>query len=256
MCRTLCGAADSCHSIVSSGFQETAGNVLEAMTAIVPMIAEGSSSADTLDSESNQQTSKDLATRLQYLELWRELGIRPDANACFPEDLEILRWAEWEDDCVELGRRSLHCRESMNAVLPASEVLLDDLMVPKLSTIPGAGMGLFFGLGKSPISPGTKLCYYAGHIHNYHSAKHLSNIDYLMMLSSDVLVDAAPLVHVKARYINDPLRDDAVNCVFVPEGTRAAVVSTRIIHPGDELFASYGDAYWAQREVHGTVLKF
>jgi len=41
-----------------------------------------------------------------------------------------------------------------------------------------------------------------------------------------------------------------VNCKFVPEKFRSAVVAIRSIEAGEELFASYGDGYWSQ---HGTM---
>jgi hypothetical protein len=59
-----------------------------------------------------------------------------------------------------------------------------------------------------------------------------------MNIDGDVLVDSRLLPHVKARHVNE----DMINCRFVAGGFRAAVVATWEIRPGEELFASHGDA--------------
>jgi SET domain-containing protein len=76
-----------------------------------------------------------------------------------------------------------------------------------------------------------------------------------MLVSGDVFVDPGPLPHVKARYINDPLNEEYVNCKFVPEPkfSRCAVVATRDIECGEELFVSYGEAYWSDRDHGGST---
>ena len=101
------------------------------------------------------------------------------------------------------------------------------------------------------LLPGEIICYYWGHIHNFHSAKLLVDKSYLMLVQGDVLVDPRPLLHIKARYINDPLNEKYVNCKFVPEKFRSAVVMTRKIRHGEELFVSYGEAYWANHAING-----
>ena len=59
-----------------------------------------------------------------------------------------------------------------------------------------------------------------------------------MLVANDVLVDPGPLSHVKARYINDPMNEAIVNGKFepAPEIHRFAVVATRDIERGEELF--------------------
>lgn len=107
------------------------------------------------------------------------------------------------------------------------------------------------------LKTGTVICYYTGHYHNYQSAKTLKDFSYLMCVSGDLLVDPGPCPDVKARYINDPISTDLVNCKYVPEPHhyRSAVVATRTIQPGEELLVSYGEAYWVQQKVQATVLK-
>jgi hypothetical protein len=194
------------------------------------------------------------------LELWRELAIRPKRKDCV-EDSDLLD--REVDDVQVLMERCLRVRTLMNDSLPPVEEAQDRYLVARKSGIPDAGLGLFFdpptplGLEDSndddltSIDAGQIICYYGGHIHNYHSAKGVKDRSYLMMAAGDILIDAGPLLHIKARYINDPLNDEFVNCKFVPDKLRAAVVSTRMISRGEELFAAYGDAYWAQHDTLG-----
>jgi hypothetical protein len=68
----------------------------------------------------------------------------------------------------------------MNDSLPSVEEARDRHLIARKSSIPDAGLGLFFDPEEasndnedetSNIEAGTILCYYTGHIHNYHSAK-------------------------------------------------------------------------------------
>jgi hypothetical protein len=202
-----------------------------------------------------------LYRRLEMLELWRELAIRPKREEC-AEDSEFLD--RELDDVQELTERCLRVRELMNNSLPPVEEAHDRHLMVSKSGIPNAGLGLFFdpstrleeevsndGEDGTSIGTGTIICYYAGHIHNYHSAKGLKDRSYLMLVNGGILLDAGPLPQIKARYINDPLNDKFVNCKFVPDKLRSAVVATRMISRGEELFVSYGDAYWAQHKTLG-----
>jgi len=51
-----------------------------------------------------------------------------------------------------------------------------------------------------------------------------------MNVREDILVDPGPLLHIKARYKNDPLNEKYVNCKYVPEKFRSAVIATHDIH--------------------------
>jgi len=99
------------------------------------------------------------------------------------------------------------------------------------------------------------VCFYSGHIHSFRSIKHLQDKRYLILVEGNVLVDPGPLPNVKARYINDPVDPRFVNCEYVPQSRkfRSAVVATREILPNEELFCSYGDAYWAMQDMSGRV---
>jgi hypothetical protein len=202
--------------------------------------------------------------RLTYLENWYELAIRPASiEECHIEDLDLL--GNNEDDLKELGKRCLEVRTRTNEVLFSfsahlHEKALDDLLIIKDSTIRNAGKGLFFcpppNHPQQILETGTAICYYTGHHHNYCSAQKLIDRSYLMCINGNLLVDAGPCPSIKARYINDPLDDKFENCKFVPDPKhiRCIIVATRLIYPGEELFACYGDAYWAQQSKQGTVV--
>jgi hypothetical protein len=196
-----------------------------------------------------------LFRRLEALERWRELAVRPSPEDCDPDEQSLLE--EEFDDCAELGLRCDHVRTLMNDNLPPIQEALDEKLLARTSAIPDAGLGLFYEPARQdkPIPAGIILCYYTGHIHNFQSARKLQFRNYLMNIQGSVLVDPRLLPHIKARYINDPLNEDMINCRFVPEEFRAAVVATREIRPGEELFASYGTAYWSQHEAFGRILK-
>jgi SET domain len=208
-----------------------------------------------------------LWNRLETLERWRELAIRPSEEDCHLEDIDMLH--QEVDDYLQLVERCAHVRQVMNDHLPPIEQAMDDVLVAKPSAIPGAGLGLFYEPGISTfssddtrdervvsISQGTVLCFYTGHVHTYHSARHIQDRSYLFVVQGNTLVDPGPCPHIKARYINDPLNESWVNCKYVAEAIpRAAVVATKTIEPGEELFASYGDGYWSQHATIGRRLE-
>lgn len=199
------------------------------------------------------------STRLRYLQLWYELGIRPDSiNECHMDDLDLYMLEQ--DNLKELENRCLRVRQQMNESIPEPEKALDDLLSVGESTIQGAGNGLFFSPSSDDVQilqEGTVICYYTGHHHNYQSARNIRDRSYLMCVSGDFLIDSGPCPSIKARFINDPLNEDLVNCKFIPdpEKFRSVTIATRTIYAGEELFASYGDGYWAQLGKAGTVLR-
>jgi hypothetical protein len=218
-------------------------------------------------SASSLSSYQDLMRRLAYLEQWRELAIRPSMDKAFPEDHDLLvvrsrgdGSAEEdeedvvEDDLPELTRRCLDVRRRSNALLPPPPKGPHDAFLEvRASHIPGAGLGLFVGTQRG-WTAGEIICYYYGHIHTYQSATAtLTDRSYLLHVHGNVLLDAGPIVSVKARYINDPRNEDMVNVQFVPEPPelRVAVVAIKAIHSGQELFVDYGEAYWSQQPTLG-----
>jgi hypothetical protein len=199
----------------------------------------------------------EVSLRLEYLESWREIAIRPNPDECHEEDMEFLE--KEIDDLDDLSQRCLKVRNEMNSILPMHDLTkIDDDLVVKKSAIVNAGDGLYYEpscSGPSIIAKGSTICYYSGHRHNFNSQKFLKDRSYLLNVEGDVLVDPCPLFHIKARYINDPLNETAINCEFVPEVSkfRCVVVAKRHIYPGEELYLSYGPIYWSQQEIRGTV---
>ena len=194
--------------------------------------------------------------RLQRLETWKELAIRPSPFDCDPEDMILLE--KDVDDVPELQERCITVRHKMNDKLPPIEQAMDRHLVPKTSTIPGAGLGLFYipqSSSDTIIPAGTILCYYTGHIHNFQSSRSVQDTSYLMMVQGEILVDPGQLKDIKARYINDPLNTSLINCKYVPQELRSAVTAIREINPGEELFVSYGDIYWKSQKTMGKRLE-
>jgi hypothetical protein len=225
-------------------------------------------------SASSLSSYHDLMRRLAYLEQWRELAIRPSMDDAFPEDHDLLggrsrgdgseeeeEEEEEEEDVVdddlpELTRRCLDVRRRANALLPLPPKGPHDAFLEvRTSHIAGAGLGLFVGTQRGRWTAGEIVCYYYGHIHTYQSAAAiLTDRSYLLHVHGNVLLDAGPIVSVKARYINDPCNEDMVNVQFVPEPQellRVAVVAIKTIYSGQELFVDYGEAYWSQQPTLG-----
>ena len=105
-----------------------------------------------------------LFERLCYLERWLELAIRPQAGDATLQDADLL--GQPEDNLPALRQRCLAVRQEMNHFV-LYEKVLDDQLNPEPSSIPGAGLGIYYR-GTKPIQSGELLCYYVGHIHSYH----------------------------------------------------------------------------------------
>jgi len=245
--------------------------------------------SSSLSSSSSSDSFATLFHRLEQLEKWHELAIRPSTEAlCHQEDLDLFR--SEQDDLAVLTQRCQTVRETMNHHLPPHKQLLDDHLVSKTSQVPNAGLGLFYepelmrrdtptctaattndnnndnnddnkddnkddDNDDQIIPKGTPICIYTGHVHTYASVKRLKDRGYLMAILEGIFVDPGPVHRIKARYINDPLNEDVVNCMYEPHRLCAIVVAKRGIRPGEELFASYGDGYWAQQPEDGTILQ-
>lgn len=194
--------------------------------------------------------------RLAYLERWREFAVRPNRDECAEGDFDLF--SRSDDDLEALDERCLEARCAANKHLPSHYTAFDGDLAPAISSIAGAGNGLFYE-PRSPsgiIRQGEVACYYYGNIHNFHSARYIEDGSYLLLVAGDMFVDPGPLLHVKARYINDPCNDDFYNCRYEPqpESYRSAVIATRDIRAGEELLASYGELYWSQHHQSATIL--
>jgi hypothetical protein len=198
--------------------------------------------------------------RLAYLELWRELAVKPTKDICADEDLDMLSGMV-EDSLSNLERRCTEARKQMNAVVPRHVSKYDHDLVPDESCVKGAGKGLFFrpsalSVSSGVIPKGATLTYYYGNIHSFRSSKLLKDRSYLMLVGGDILVDPRPHIHILARFINDPINAKYYNCVYEPDAEqfRSKVVATRDITANEEIFAPYGEAYWSQQSYEPTIL--
>eukprot|EP00978_Attheya_sp_CCMP212_P013827 scaffold34868_cov57-Attheya_sp.AAC.4 len=200
-----------------------------------------------------------LLERLDILEKWYEIAIRPDKDDCDMEDLDLLQ--NEIDDLDKLTERCLQVRTLLNERIWSSRHKLlahrnEEYLEARESNIPNAGHGLFW-TGTTQIKKGEVFCFYWGHIHNFRSMRHVKDKSYLMLVDGQLFVDPCPIHQIKARYINDPLNEMLYNCAYVPDPKQLGCVcmALRDVEPGEELFASYGEMYWSQQTYDGTVLR-
>jgi SET domain len=186
------------------------------------------------------------------------------------------------DDLKELKKLVHNVRRLLwTRAMPPAE---DPHLHVKASHIPKAQLGLF---AAQTLPAHTVCCYLSGDVHSAKSSQSkemLSDASYLLRvggtpsqpwwysalasssnqdykvfqeewdalgrtMSSEIFVDPTH-PNIKARYMNDCLCDELYNVQFVwdPAGERAAVVTLREIEAGEELYVSYGPAYWESLE--------
>ena len=195
--------------------------------------------------------------RLDYLEIWRELGVRPGITECTEEDKALL--SAKIDDLGVLGVRCDEARKQLNDAIPTHVTMYERDLVVDDSFIECAEKGLFYrpsAFSSSVLPMGATICFYYGDIHTFRSSNRLLNKSYLMLLDGDILVDSSSHLNVLARFINDPINEKYYNCRFEPDAEqfRSKIVATRDIHPDEELFAPYGEAYWSQQHYNPKIL--
>ena len=107
------------------------------------------------------------------------------------------------------------------------------------SYIPSGGLGLFTTQARAQ---GEEICYYTGTQIRFLDALRLPDKSYLMRLGPQCYIDARQHADVAARYINDCRNSRGYNARFDkrPAEGRAAVIATRDIAAGAELFVDYG----------------
>jgi hypothetical protein len=128
-------------------------------------------------------------------------------------------------------------------------------LVIKRSQLSGAGMGLFT---RVDIPKGGRIVEYAGRRKKWKDVKHLDGHNgYLLRLNRTTAIDAKPMRSGKGRYANDAngisrvpgLRNNAEYLIY---GNRVFIEATRNIRRGEEIFVSYGKAFWnLQQKIHG-----
>ncbi|MCW3075261.1 MAG: hypothetical protein JWP69_2330 [Flaviaesturariibacter sp.] len=125
--------------------------------------------------------------------------------------------------------------------------LLEKQLVVKDSTIPGAGKGLFTLID---IPKETRIVEYKGRITTWKNADHDGGLNfYLFCVKRYHTIDARPYLKALGRYANDvngpgKLKGAKNNCVFVIDGLKVFIESTRPIAAGEEIFVNYGKDYW------------
>ena len=132
-----------------------------------------------------------------------------------------------------------------NAPVEAAKAFQPSLYVKQSQLGKIVGDGLFT---KTFIPhAGIHLCDYAGKILSTSDAMKRKDHSYLMRLGEQKYVDALDHKDVLARYINDCRNSNLYNVKFVklPKQNKAKVVTTRPIHPDEEIFVDYGKWYWA-----------
>ena len=125
--------------------------------------------------------------------------------------------------------------------------LLEEFLVIKKSTIPGAGNGLFT---KKAIPKGTRIAEYKGKHTTWKDVDHRNGSNmYIYYVNKNFVIDARTYPKALARYANDArgltvIKTLSNNCHYVPEGTRVFIESLKNIPAGAELLVSYGKEYW------------
>lgn len=118
----------------------------------------------------------------------------------------------------------------------------------KSSSIPGAGNGLFT---KVAIEKGARIAEYKGRITTWKEVEHQWNNPYLYVVSPGRVIDASRTKSCIARFANDAKgltkqKGRTNNAEFQNDGLRVYMMATKNIEAGDEIFVSYGKAYWDQ----------
>ncbi|HVF97813.1 MAG TPA: SET domain-containing protein [Flavisolibacter sp.] len=124
--------------------------------------------------------------------------------------------------------------------------LLEKHLFVKASTIPGAGKGLFT---RTEIAKGTRVVEYKGRRTVWSEVKNDSENYYIYTINRNNVIDARRTLSALARYANDAkgltrIKGLTNNCVYVNEGTRAFIETTKNVPAGTELLVDYTKEYW------------
>ena len=124
--------------------------------------------------------------------------------------------------------------------------LLEKNLIVKTSTIPNSGKGLFT---KIFIEKGTRIVEYKGRITTWKEVENDDHNVYIYTVNRNHVIDANKTLKALARYANDEkgltkIKGLNNNCVYVNDGLRAFIESTKDIEAGSEIFVSYTKEYW------------
>lgn len=117
-------------------------------------------------------------------------------------------------------------------------------LVVKQSQIPNSGNGVYT---LQHIPKDTVIAEYLGKI--VPCSERIKDPDYTVYVNRKISIDAQYYPRCYMAMINDTFGTDfAVNCKFKKCGKRVHVIASSDIAPGEELFLSYGSAYWQSRK--------
>jgi SET domain-containing protein len=126
------------------------------------------------------------------------------------------------------------------------------LVSVKRSQLPRAGKGLF---AKIDFAKGDRITEYAGPRKKWKDVKEQDGYNaYLLRLNRTTAIDARPSKS-PGRYANDAaglvrMRGLKNNAEYLTYGNRCFIEATRKIKKGEEIFVSYGRAFWnLQKEI-------
>lgn len=133
--------------------------------------------------------------------------------------------------------------ELLNELMP----YLENHLVVKHSTIPGAGKGLFT---KISIPKGTRIVEYKGKISTWKDADYKKGLNaYIYYVNRNHVIDASALKKSLARYANDAKGSKKMqtlknNCKYVQDKLRVFIQSMKVIPAHSEILIGYGKKYW------------
>ena len=125
--------------------------------------------------------------------------------------------------------------------------LLEKQLVIKRSRIPGAGKGLFT---RKFIPKGARIVEYKGSLNTWKNVDHQNGRNgYIFYIDRKHVIDALPYKKALGRYANDAKgftksRGLPNNSVYVIEGEKVFIESTKDIPAGSEILVDYGKEYW------------
>lgn len=125
--------------------------------------------------------------------------------------------------------------------------LLENHLVVKRSTLPGAGKGLFT---KAFIAKGTRIIEYKGIISSWKDADQQDGANcYIYYVNRNHVIDGYPFKKEKARYANDArgltrVKGITNNCQYIQEKKRVFIEAIKNIPPGSEILVGYSKEYW------------
>ena len=125
--------------------------------------------------------------------------------------------------------------------------LLEKHLLVKKSQIPGSGQGLFT---KKMIPKDTRIVEYKGKMTTWKEVDHHEGKNgYIYYITRNHVIDASSYKKALGRYANDArglkrIKGLNNNCVYVQDGLKVYIESTKDIPANSEILVDYGKEYW------------